>query len=73
MSEITIERNKNIDVTLPFYKPDPLLNTECHEYSGEQFVNLINSTCDDIIHWRNNLFKLTNGRASRLFINELFL
>ena len=43
MSEIPIERNKNIDVTLPFYKPDPLLNTEWHEYSGEQFVNLINT------------------------------
>ena len=25
-SEIPIERNKNIDVMLPFYKPDPPLN-----------------------------------------------
>ena len=71
--EIPIERNKSIDVKLPFYKPDPPLNTEWHEYSGEQFVNLINSTYDDVIPWRKNLFKLPNDRASRLFINELSL
>ena len=35
-----IEINKNIDVTLPFYKPDPPLNTEWHETSGEQFALL---------------------------------
>ena len=72
-SEIPIERNKNIDVTLPFYESDPLLNTEWHDYSGENFENLINSTYDDIIHWKKNLFKLPNGRASLLFINELSL
>ena len=60
MSEIPIERNENIDVTLPLYKPDPLLNIEWHEYSGKQFVSLINSTYDDIIHWRKKLFKLPN-------------
>ena len=38
-SEIPIERNKSIDVTLPWYKLDPPLNTEWHEYSGEQFLN----------------------------------
>ena len=51
-SEIPIERNYNNDATLPFYQPDPPLNTEAHEYSGEQFVNLINSTYDAIISWR---------------------
>ena len=50
-SEIPIERNWNNDVTLQLYKPDPPLNAEWHEYSGEQFVNLINSTYNDIIHW----------------------
>ena len=59
MSEIPIERNENIDVTLPFYKPDPLLNIEWHEYSGKQFASLINSTYD-IIHWRKKLFTLPN-------------
>ena len=51
--------------------PDPLLNTEWHDYPCEQFADLFNSTYDDIIHWRKNLFKLPNGRASGLFSNEL--
>ena len=51
--------------------PDPFLNTEWHDYPGEQFADLFNSTYDDIIHWRKNLFKLPNGRASGLFSNEL--
>ena len=58
---------------LPSYKPYLPLNTEWHEYSGDQFVSLINSTYDDIINWRKNSFKLSDGRASRLFINWLSL
>ena len=54
---------------LPSYKPYLPLNTEWHEYSGDQFVSLINSTYDDIINWRKNSFKLSDGRASPLFIN----
>ena len=49
-SEIPIERNKNIDVMLPFYKPNPPLNTEWHEYSGEQFVNPINLSINLKVH-----------------------
>ena len=52
MNEIPIERNNNIKVTLPSYQPDPLPTTKWHDHTAEQFVNLINSTCDDIIHWR---------------------
>ena len=73
MNKIPIERNNNIKVTLPSYKLDPLPTTKWHDYTAEQFVNLINSTYDNIIHWRKNLFKLPNGKASRLFINELSL
>ena len=36
-------------------------------------MNLINSTYDDIIHWKKNLFKLPSGKAIRLFIDELSL
>ena len=54
---------------LPSYKSYLPLNTEWHEYSGDQFVSLINSTYDDIINWRKNSFKLSDGTASRLFIN----
>ena len=73
MNEIPIERNNNIKVTLPSYQPDPLPTTKWHDHTAEQFVNLINSTCDDIIHWRKNLFKLPNGKTGRLFVNELSL
>ena len=73
IDEIPIERNNNIEITLPPYEPDPLPTTKWHDYTAEQFVNLINSTYDDIIHWRKNLFKLPNGKTSRLFINELSL
>ena len=73
MNEIPIERNNNIKVTLPSNEPDPLPTTKWHDYTLEQFLNLINSTYDDIIKWKKNLFKLPNGKASRLFINELSL
>ena len=62
-------RELSIEVTLPSYEPDPLPTTKWHDYTAEQFVNLINSTYDDIIHWRKNLFKLPNGKAGCLFIN----
>ena len=73
MNEIPAERNNSIEVMLPSYEPDPLLTTKWHDYTAKQFVNLINSTYDDIIHWRKKLFKLPNGKAGRLFINELSL
>ena len=73
MNEIPIGRNNNIEVTLPSYEPDPLPTAKWHGYTAEQFVNLINSTDDGIIHWRKKLFKLPNGKASHLFINELSL
>ena len=73
MNKIPIERNNNIKVTFPSYKLDPLPTTAWHDYTAEQFVNLINTTYDNIIHWRKNLFKLPNGKASHLFINELSL
>ena len=68
MNEIRIERNNNIEVTLPSYEPDLLPTKKWHDYTAQQFVNLINSTYDDIIHCRKNSFKLPNGKASRLFI-----
>ena len=50
MNEIRIERNNNIEVTLPSYEPDLLPTKKWHDYTAQQFVNLINSTYDDIIH-----------------------
>ena len=38
--EILIERMKNINISLPSYEANSLLNTEWHDYSGEQFGNL---------------------------------
>ena len=31
---------KNINISLPFCEANSLLNTEWHDYSGEQFGNL---------------------------------
>ena len=73
MNEIPLERNNNIEITLPSYRCDNLPTTKWHDYTAEQFVKLINTTYDDIIHWKKNLFKLPNGKASRLFVNELSL
>ena len=56
MNEIPIERNNNIEVTLPSYEPDLLPTTNWHDYTAEQIVNIINiiniinSRYDDIIH-----------------------
>ena len=55
MNEIPIERNNNIEVTLPSYEPDLLPTTNWHDYTAEQIVNIINSRYDDIIHWKKNL------------------
>ena len=44
MNEIRIERNNNIEVTLPSYEPDLLPTKKWHDYTAQQFVNLINST-----------------------------
>ena len=73
MNDMPIERNNNIEVKLPSYEPDPLPTTKWHDYTAEQFVNLINSTYDDIIHWKKKLFKLPSGKTIRLFIDELSL
>ena len=32
MNEVPIERNNNIEVTLPSYEPDPLPTTKWHEW-----------------------------------------
>ena len=73
MNEIPIERNNNIEETLPSYEPDPQPTPKWHDYTAEQFVNLINSTYDDIIHWRKNLFELPNGKlVVFLLMNYLF-
>ena len=50
MNEIPTERNNNIELTLPSHEHDPLPTTKWQDYTAEQFVNLINSTYDDIIH-----------------------
>ena len=70
--EILIERSDNIEVFLPSYQIDDIYpKTEWHTISGKDFVDFINTTYDDIIHWRKNLFKLPTSKASRLFISEL--
>ena len=40
MNEIPIEKNNNIEVTLPFYEPDSLPTTKWPDYTAEQSVNL---------------------------------
>ena len=47
--------------------PDNIdLDTEWHSISGEEFVDFVNRTYDDIIHWRKDLFKLPSSKAIRL-------
>ena len=56
---------------LPPFQPDNVYpDTEWHNISGKEFVDFINRTYDNIIHWRKNLFKFPAGKASRIFINE---
>ena len=71
-TEIPIERRDNIEVFLELCQPDNIYpDTEWDNISGKEFVDFINRTYDNIIHWRKNLFKLPAGKASRIFINEL--
>ena len=56
----------NNETFLPSYQPDKIYpDTEWHKISGKAFVDFINRTYDDIIHWREKLFKVPAGKASR--------
>ena len=57
---------------LPPYQADNIYSdAEWYNISGKEFVDFINRTYDNIVHWRKNLLKLPAGKASRLFINQL--
>ena len=57
---------------LPPYQADNIYSdAEWYNISGKEFVDFINRTYDNMVHWRKNLLKLPAGKASRLFINEL--
>ena len=73
-TEIPIERRDNIEVFLPLYQPDNIYtDTDWHNISGKEFFDFVNRLYDNIIHWRKNLFKLSAGKASRIFIKEFII
>ena len=46
----------------PPYQPDNIYpDIEWRNISGKEFVDFINRTYDNIIHWSKNLFKLPAG------------
>ena len=68
-TQIPMERRDNIEAFLPPYQPDNIYSdTEWHNISVKEFVDFINRTYDNIIHWRKNLFKLPDGKTTRIFI-----
>ena len=41
------------------------------EYEAPHFINMLNATYDETIHWRLNLFKIPYGTAGKSFTLEL--
>ena len=39
--------------------------------SGEDFTQIINSSYDEVVHWRRNLFKVPSGKSGKAFVGEL--
>jgi len=39
--------------------------------SGPEFDKLLNTTYDEVVHWRRNCFSVTFGKAGRDFVSEL--
>ena len=39
--------------------------------TGPEFAKLLDTTYDEVVHWRRNCFSVPLGRAGRAFVNEL--
>lgn len=40
---------------------------------GPEFTKLLDTTYEEVVHWRRNCFSVPLGRAGRAFVNELYL
>ena len=41
------------------------------EINGEDFTQIVNSSYDEVVHWRRNLFKVPSGKSGKAFVREL--
>ena len=42
-----------------------------NEVSSEQFIQSVNATYSEEVHWRRNIFFMPSGKAGKTFIREL--
>ena len=67
-----IRENKNY-TNLPEFEAltKPPEDSIINNMNSIEFIKIIDSTYDEITHWRKNLFKLPSGKGGKMFITEL--
>ena len=56
---------------LPPFEPAQLTNFTWGVWTAEEVSTTLSNIYDEIAHWRRNLFKVTSGKQSKLFVIEL--
>lgn len=66
-----LERFPSPTVDLP--EPVPMARPvfQWGTVSGEEFVRVVDSVYDEVVHWRRNLFKVPSGKEGKAFVSEL--
>ena len=76
MNSIFTPDTKNITpaptvADLPSFTPISAPNFQWGDFDDEVFARTIDSSYNDIVHWRQNLFKVPLGKAGKAFIQEI--
>ena len=71
LSPTIVPEPRDIAPELPAFCPaaEPIFSWG--HLTGPEFAKLLDTTYDEVVHWRRNCFSVPLGRAGRAFVNEL--
>ena len=67
------DTTQRVQSSLPDYEvfPTEIKNKTWGNISHESFCDTINGVCDEIVHFRRNIFNVPSGRAGKTFVEEI--